>query len=141
MLFSRREMLAMPAALLADSPKIAKTEIFPVTYGVTSHFRFFPKPERPTLMVKITAEDGTSGWGQSVPIPTWSYETPESARHTLENYLAPLLVGSSPFDLAGIHAKMQKAIAPSFSTGMPIAKAGIDLALHDLAGRLLKKNV
>jgi L-alanine-DL-glutamate epimerase-like enolase superfamily enzyme len=141
MQFSRREMLAMPAALLADSPKIAKAEIFPVTYGVTGHFRFFPKPERPALMVKITAEDGTSGWGQSVPIPTWSYETPESARHTLENYLAPLLIGNSPFDVAGIHAKMQKAIAPSFSTGMPIAKAGIDLALHDLAGRLVRKNV
>ena len=131
----------MPALMLADSPKITRVEIFPVTYPVTGHFRFFPKPERPTLMVKLTAEDGTAGWGQSVPIPTWSYETPESARHTLEQYLTPVVVGSSPFDVAGVHAKMQKAIAPSFSTGMPIAKAGIDLALHDLAGRLVKKNV
>jgi L-alanine-DL-glutamate epimerase-like enolase superfamily enzyme len=31
---------------------------------------------------------------------------------------------------------MNKAISPSFSTGMPICKAGIDLALHDLIGRL-----
>jgi L-alanine-DL-glutamate epimerase-like enolase superfamily enzyme len=31
---------------------------------------------------------------------------------------------------------MGKAIAPSFSTGQPICKAGIDLALHDLAGKL-----
>ena len=138
---TRRDILAMPALMLADSPRISRMEIFPVTYPVTGHFRFFPKPERPTLMVKLSAEDGTAGWGQSVPIPAWSYETPESARHTLENYLAPVVVGSSPFDLAGIHGKMQKAIAPSFSTGMPIAKAGIDLALHDLAGRLVKKNV
>ena len=141
MQITRREILATPALMLADSPKIARVEVFPVTYPVTAHFRFFTKPERPTLMVKLTAEDGTAGWGQSVPIPSWSYETPESARHTLENYLAPAVVGSSPFDLAGVHAKLQKAIAPSFSTGMPIAKAGIDLAMHDLGGRLLRKNV
>ena len=36
---------------------------------------------------------------------------------------------------------MNKAIAPSYSTGMPIAKAGMDLALHDLAGRRAGKNV
>jgi L-alanine-DL-glutamate epimerase-like enolase superfamily enzyme len=36
---------------------------------------------------------------------------------------------------------MDKAISPSFSTGMPIAKAGIDLALHDLCGRLRKQSV
>jgi L-alanine-DL-glutamate epimerase-like enolase superfamily enzyme len=31
---------------------------------------------------------------------------------------------------------MDRVIRPSFSTGMPIAKAGIDLALQDLAGKL-----
>jgi L-alanine-DL-glutamate epimerase-like enolase superfamily enzyme len=31
---------------------------------------------------------------------------------------------------------MDHAIAPSFSTGQPICKAGIDLALHDLNGKL-----
>ncbi|MDZ4796707.1 MAG: enolase C-terminal domain-like protein [Bryobacteraceae bacterium] len=123
------------------APSITRVEIYPATYGVTGRFRFFPKPERPTLLVKLTAEDGTAGWGQSVPIPTWSYESPESVAITLEKYLAPVIVGASPFDLAGIHQKMQKAIAPSFSTGMPIAKAGIDLAVHDLAGRLMKKNI
>ena len=32
---------------------------------------------------------------------------------------------------------MDHAIAPSFSTGQPIAKAGIDIALHDLLGKRL----
>jgi L-alanine-DL-glutamate epimerase-like enolase superfamily enzyme len=140
--FSRRQFLAMPALLAAaDSPGIQKVEVFPVPYPVTSHFRFFTKPERPSVFVKITAEDGTAGWGQSVPIPTWSYETTESAVSTLQNYLGPAVVGMNPFDIAGVHTRMRRAIAPSFSTGMPITKAGIDLALHDLTGRLLKKNV
>jgi L-alanine-DL-glutamate epimerase-like enolase superfamily enzyme len=125
----------------ADAPAIIRIEAFPAPYGVTSYFRFFPKPERPSVFVKITTEDGTAGWGQSVPIPTWSYETPESVTTTIDRYLAPALIGKKPFDLAGIHQTMQKTIAPSFSTGMPIAKAGIDIALHDLMGKLARRSV
>jgi hypothetical protein len=36
-------------------------------------------------------------------------------------------IGRDLFDLDGAHTAMNRAIAPSFSTGMPIAKAGIDL--------------
>ncbi|MDE3167036.1 MAG: mandelate racemase [Acidobacteriota bacterium] len=93
------------------------------------------------MMVKITCEDGVFGWGQSVPIPTWSYETPESAAAAIRDYLGPALAGRNPFDIAGCHEAMGKVIAPSFSTGMPIAKAGIDLALHDLMGKLAKCSV
>ena len=84
--------------------------------------------------MKVTLENGLTGWGQSVPIPTWSYETPEAAAHTLRHYLAPVLIGANPTDIAAAHAAMDKAIAPSFSTGMPITKAGLDLALYDLIG-------
>jgi L-alanine-DL-glutamate epimerase-like enolase superfamily enzyme len=127
--------------LAEDAPPMIRIEAFPAPYGVTAYFRFFPKPERPTVFVKITCEDGTAGWGQSVPIPTWSYETPESVTSAIESYLGPVLIGRSPFDVSGIHQAMQKVIAPSFSTGMPIAKAGIDLAVHDLMGRLSKRSV
>lgn len=110
-------------------------------YPVTAHFKFLPKPERPSVFVKVLCESGQSGWGQSVPIPTWSYETTESVHTAIEKYLAPALVGKNCLDIAGAHAVMNKTIAPSFSTGMPIAKAGIDLALHDLAGKMQKRNV
>lgn len=143
---NRRQLLGLPfaATLLragTKSPPVRKVEVFPLRYPVTSYFRFFTKPERPAIFVKITCEDGTFGWGQSVPIQTWSYETLESATSALRDYLAPAIIGRNPFDLAGAHAAMNKAIAPSFSTGMPIAKAGIDLALHDLIGKLTGKNI
>lgn len=143
---NRRQLLGLPlaATLLragTKSPPVRKVEVFPLRYPVTSYFRFFTKPERPAIFVKITCEDGTFGWGQSVPIQTWSYETLESATNALREYLAPAIIGRNPFDLAGAHAAMNKAIAPSFSTGMPIAKAGIDLALHDLIGKLTGKNI
>jgi L-alanine-DL-glutamate epimerase-like enolase superfamily enzyme len=61
----------------------------------------------------------------------------ETVHSTINHYLAPELIGHDPFDVEVIQAVMNRAIAPSFSTGQPICKAGIDLALFDLTGRLL----
>jgi L-alanine-DL-glutamate epimerase-like enolase superfamily enzyme len=147
---TRRQILQLGAAapLAPAAPSahaatggIARIEVFPVAYAVTAHFKFLPKPERPAVFVKITAAGGAYGWGQSVPIPTWSYETVESVTTALEDYIAPALFGRDPADIAGAHAAMDRAIAPSFSTGMPIAKAGVDLALHDLTARAQGRNV
>ncbi|MCC7497873.1 MAG: hypothetical protein IT160_09870 [Bryobacterales bacterium] len=139
---TRRDLLQSAAVALAPSaPTIRRVEVFPVGYPVTSYFKFFAKPIRPSVFVKITCSDGHFGWGQSVPIPSWSYETPESAAGALRDYLAPAIIGMNPTDFAGVHAVMNRTIAPSFSTGMPIAKAGIDLALHDIAGKLAGKSL
>jgi L-alanine-DL-glutamate epimerase-like enolase superfamily enzyme len=93
------------------------------------------------VIVKMTADEGTVGWGQSVPISTWSYETLETATVVIRNYLAPTLVGRSPLDVAGAHRAMDAGLAPSFTTAMPIARAGLDLALHDLAGKLTGRSL
>ena len=144
---TRRTFLASGAstpvalAAAAPGPTIRKIEVFPLVYPVNGFFKFFTRPERPAVFVKITCEDGTVGWGQSVPIQTWSYETLESASGTLRDYLAPALIGHDAVDIEGAHKVMNKTIAPSFSTGMPIAKAGIDLALHDIAGKLARKSL
>ncbi|MCC7341345.1 MAG: hypothetical protein IT170_09685 [Bryobacterales bacterium] len=149
----RRTMLSMSLASMAGMglanrahaaahvAPIRRIEAIPLKYPVTHYFRFFPKPERPTILVKIVLEDGLVGWGQSVPSPAWSYETPESVLTGIREYLAPPLIGANPLDVQGAHLKMNKALAPSFSTGAPIAKAGIDLALYDLAGKLAGRSL
>jgi L-alanine-DL-glutamate epimerase-like enolase superfamily enzyme len=116
-------------------------ETFPVKYATAGRFKFFEdvlgRPMgRPTVVVKMTTDDGVIGWGQSVPSPRWSYETLETVQTTIDRYLGPALIGRDPFDVDAIHTLMNTAIAPSFSTGQPICKAGIDLALFDLTGRL-----
>ncbi len=139
---TRRELVAGAALLYRkDAPTVKAVEALPVRYPVTGYFRFFTKPERPAVFVKITCEDGTAGWGQSVPIPTWSYETLETVTVVIRQYLAPALTGLNATDIAEAHRRMNRAIAPSYSTGMPIAKSGIDMALHDIAGKLAGKNV
>ncbi|MFH1942631.1 MAG: enolase C-terminal domain-like protein [bacterium] len=128
------------------SIQISKIDVFPVTYPMRGRFKFFEGPDghmegRAAAIVKITGEDGSVGWGESVPIPKWSYETLESVTTTLRNYLAPELIGHDVFDIAGAHRIMDRNIAPSFSTGQPIAKAGVDIALHDLAGKLVRQSL
>jgi L-alanine-DL-glutamate epimerase-like enolase superfamily enzyme len=126
--------------------RIRTIEAFPLTYPVEGRFKFFEGPDgsqsgRPSVVVKIVAEDDTIGWGQSVPVPRWSYETLESVTSSIRDYFAPVLTGHPVFDLEGAHRIMDGCIAGSFSTGMPIAKAGVDLALHDLLGRQKNQNL
>ncbi len=122
--------------------KIERIEVFPVEYPTVGRFKFLEGPKgeplgRRTALVKITADTGRVGWGESVPSHRWSYETLESVTGTIQTYLAPVLLGRDAFDIAGIHEVMNRTIGPGFSTGMPICKAGIDLALHDLCSRAL----
>jgi L-alanine-DL-glutamate epimerase-like enolase superfamily enzyme len=77
----------------------------------------------------------------ALPIPRWSGETLEGAVSVLRNYLIPTLAGRDVFDVEGAHKAMTKEIADGFSTSWPITKAGIDIALHDLMGKVLRKNV
>lgn len=123
---------------------IERIEIFPVRYPTVMYFKFFEGPTgagRAAVIIKITASDGTVGWGESVPVPRWSYETLESTTAAIDKYLKPVLLGKNPFDLDAIHDAMNKEIANSFSTGAPITKAGIDIALHDLMGRASGLNI
>lgn len=137
---------ALEAFAEPGSPKRIETlEFFPVLYPTVMRFKFFEGPTssagRPSVLIKITADDGTAGWGESVPVPRWSYETLEGAVATLEKYIKPVLLGMNPFDLPAIHAAMNREIANSFSTGAPITKAGVDIALHDLIGKASGRNI
>src|SRR5687767_2838575 len=115
--------------------KIQRIDIGRLDYALAGEFKFFKSGRRPSVVVRITDESGASGWGQAVPVETWTYETVETVESTLARYLAPALVGADPADLADVHARMEAAIRPSFSVGQPLAKAALDLACHDLWGR------
>ena len=136
-------LLAAPARPAPVATTIDRVEVFATRYPMTGYFKFFTGPHgsegRAAVFVKVTAADGTVGWGQSVPIAKWSDETLETAAIAIREYFVPAILGLDPTDIAGAHRAMDGAIAPGFSTGMPIARAGIDLALHDLTGRLRRQ--
>ena len=121
--------------------RITGIDIKRFDYPLLGEFKFFKSGARPSILVRLTDEDGVQGWGQSVPVETWTYETVESVESTLQHYLAPAVLGADPSDLADIHARMERAIRPSFSVGQPLCKAGIDLACYDLWGKQTGKSV
>ena len=120
---------------------IRSVELARLDYALVGEFKFFKAGRRPTLAVRLTDADGRQGCGQAVPVESWSYETAESVESTLERYLAPAVLGADPSDLAEVHARMERAIRPSFSVGQPLAKAAIDLACHDLWGKQVGRPV
>lgn len=128
-----------------SSHHIERIETFALRYPMTGHFKFFTGPRgslgRASVLVKITTNDGLIGWGQSVPIARWSYETLETCELALREYYAPALIGHDPEDIEGAHTAMTQVVANGFSIGMPITRAGIDLALHDLAGKITNQSV
>jgi muconate cycloisomerase len=88
------------------------------------------------IFVKITTESGAVGWGEQRALPSWSYETPETIVAVIQRYLAPLLRELTVFDVELFHARANKLLSPSVSSGFPFAKAAVDIAMHDAAGKL-----
>jgi muconate cycloisomerase len=93
------------------------------------------------VLVRMTADDGTVGWGEAGPSRRWSAETVHSCATSIRHVLAPVLVGRDPFDIAGLHAAMNGELAPGLDPGQPIAKAALDLAAHDLVCKKLGINL
>lgn len=150
---SRRRFLqaavAVPAVfstsrIWAKEPgvKIDRIDVFPVIYPWSGYFKFVVgSPGHHVIFVKMTADDGTVGWGQSLPVPKWSYETPETTLIVLRKYFAPALIGCDAMDITGAQEALNRALAPSLTIGMPISRSGLDVALHDLAGKLQGKSL
>ena len=126
--------------------KLVKIEVGRFDYDFVGEFKFFkPGPDgkvrRPSVLVRLTDDEGYQGWGQAVPTPTWTYETPETVETTIANYLADVILGMDPGDIPAIHDRMNHTIYPACSIGQPLAKAAIDIACYDLVGKRKNQSV
>ncbi len=121
--------------------KLQRVDVYPVEIPMTGKFAISsgtvasPGGMAPHVFVRVTADDGTQGWGECRPVPFWSYETPQTVLTTLRSHLAPAVVGLDAADVRGLHAAMDRAIARGTTTGQPIARSAIDHAVHDLLGK------
>ena len=121
--------------------KIRKIEVYPVKLKFKTDFKISrgsvgsPKAKAPHIFIKITTVDGLVGWGEARPSHRWSYETEETVVTTIQNYLAPMLIGVDASEIEIIHQIMSREIAPGFNIGQPIAKSAIDMAVYDLLSK------
>ena len=123
--------------------KIAHIDVYPTAVGMKDVFNIGTGFVGDTgtagdhVFVKLTTDDGYVGWGEQRALPSWSYETTESITTTIRHHIAPLLLGQDPLNLNAIHRAIYDALKPAVSNGHPFAKAAVDIALHDLCGRVL----
>lgn len=87
---------------------------------------------RPHVIVSLETGDGTVGLGEASPLPEFTGETAASVLHVLHEAYLDRLVGADPTAPAAVMAALDRALPGNTS-----AKAAVDMALHDLAGRLL----
>ncbi|MFQ9395876.1 MAG: hypothetical protein ACLR2E_19925 [Lachnospiraceae bacterium] len=86
------------------------------------------------LIVKVTAEDGTEGYGEAPPTAVITGDTKESIEAAIRYYIAPTIKGMDLEDLPAIMQKLEKCLAKNTT-----AKAAVDIALYDLYAKLQKK--
>lgn len=86
---------------------------------------------RPHVIVELWDDAGHVGLGEASPLPHFTGETVEGIDVQLREHLFPQLVGRSPFELNSIFEALDRL------PGNTSAKAAIDIALHDLHGKLL----
>jgi L-alanine-DL-glutamate epimerase-like enolase superfamily enzyme len=123
---------------MSDALKIAKVEVVP--YGIpikgfADAYTSFTTSN--VVLVRITASDGTVGYGEACAWePEFYGETLESIIAAIGRYVAPKIIGLSPLDIGRVLSAVDSVLAR-----VTCVKEGIDLALHDLAGRLLEAPV
>lgn len=82
------------------------------------------------LIVKIHTDAGITGLGEVSCTAIWSGEDQVTAAHFIREYLAPALEGEDPTQIERWPARSRKCLA-----GNPFTKAGIEMALWDIAGK------
>jgi L-alanine-DL-glutamate epimerase-like enolase superfamily enzyme len=114
--------------------KIEKVEVIP--YGIpirkfADAYTGFSVSN--AVIVKIYTNDGYVGFGEACAWePEFYGETLESVTSTIEKYIAPKIIGEDPRNISKIMSIIDANLAK-----ITCAKEGVDLALHDLLGKIL----
>jgi L-alanine-DL-glutamate epimerase-like enolase superfamily enzyme len=85
-----------------------------------------------SVVLEMDTDQGLTGIGESDPALMFTGESQHTVMTVLRYHLGPAILGRNPLDLEQIHGVMD-----AICVGNPFAKAAIDLACHDIAGKAL----
>ena len=91
-----------------------------------------------SVLVRVTAEDGTVGWGE-----TYGIVAPDAVTSIIDDVLGPVVLGRDPRDAVVIQEDLYDLMrVRGFFGGFYVdAIAGVDIAIWDLFGKLLGQPV
>ncbi|WP_080876196.1 dipeptide epimerase [Oceanobacillus timonensis] len=87
-----------------------------------------------SVMVKITCDNGISGWGEAPPTHVITGDSLASIRYAVDTILRPVLIGADLFAYASIFEQIEKVIVRNTS-----AKAAVDMAIYDCLAQAAKQ--
>ena len=80
-------------------------------------------------MIKVTTDEGVTGYGEAAPLAFVTAETTDSVIAALELFRTGL-IGMDPLDIEAVHAMMDGLMGGNSS-----AKCAVDLAMYDIRGK------
>lgn len=109
--------------------RIEKIEVAEVSIPLVTPFKTALRTVEAVndIVIKITADDGSCGFGEAPPTAVITGDTKGSIRCAIEEFIAPNLIGMEIADLDGIMWKLHTCILKNTS-----AKAAVDMAVYDL---------
>jgi len=114
-------------------PRIVAVETFPVDVPLTKPFMMSNVriTASPNVLVRVRSDDGNVGWGEGVSALPVTGESQGRILATVED-LKDRVIGRDALDRSGAWLALQEHVKGN-RTGI----GAIDIALHDLAGRIL----
>jgi L-alanine-DL-glutamate epimerase-like enolase superfamily enzyme len=91
-----------------------------------------------SVLIKITASDGTVGWGE-----TYGIVAPDAVTSIIDDVLGPVIKGRDPRDVVVIQEDLYDLmrVRGYFGGYFVDAIAGVDIAIWDVLGKLLNQPV
>jgi len=114
--------------------KIKKIEAFPLVVPTKEKYQMSKGAHHGlrTLVVKLTTENGTVGFGEAHQgLPQYTYETLEGRYELVTTHLAPALIGEDIWKVEEIGVKMD-----AVRTGNNFAKCAVEMAVFDALGKV-----
>ena len=113
--------------------KITKLDVWPVSMPLSEPYiiAYETIHTSTNVFLRLETSSGISGHGCAAPDQHITGETAEGVIHTLEDGIAPSIKGSDPLRPAMLMERVKRN-AP----GQPSAVAAVDMALHDLLGKI-----
>ncbi len=117
------DRIAKIETLIVDLPTIRGHQLSMTTMTTQS-----------SVIVKIYTEGGILGLGEAATIGGLSYgpESPEGMQLTIDQYIAPLLIGQSIGSIKALKVRMAQNIRGNY-----FAKNAVETALFDIQGKIL----
>jgi muconate cycloisomerase len=123
---------------MAEAP-IAGIELYHIALPTRREHKWtgLTEPIGGYVLVKMTDELGVEGWGEAPALKDWGGEfgryfgeSPGTTVEVVTRHLAPAVKECQPGEIVELHARMDHAIK-----GYPYAKAAVEFAAYDLAGK------